>query len=190
MNPFVFVTKVKTQQEKDKLIAEAKARWDAIPGEHSHLIAESEDHYLAAVEASIEIERPEIHPARPLTSEELAKQNGQLMFSQIFGDRADSDATGCAALDDLSKANRDAAFQKLVGSGQRPESQLEKMIRAAIEKAMDRNVPRRESERTAILPKMAAETEGDNSNVARFIRAYVDNDEQTMRGIARELVAA
>jgi hypothetical protein len=188
-------TVVKTEAEKRELLKQAKAEWDAIDPAISHLVAASEEHYLARIADGIEIERQPFVPASPPTAQEEAALNGRLTMLRLYGDRASDPYDGLPdALREMAKANDEAEFQKLlVGPGKRAESQLESMIRNAIEKAMsNRNVPRGESDRTGIgiMPRLAAATEDDTSAAARFIRAYVDNDEQTMRGIARELVAA
>jgi hypothetical protein len=191
MDPFV--KKVRTEAEKAALIAEAKKEWDRLDPSISHLVAPSEDHYLARVSAGIDVEREAFVPARELTAAELAKQNGELMFMQMFGDRADSRETGIPALDNLVAERERADFQKLLGPSQRAESALEGLIRSIVVKAIENpSVPRRASDRTGlgIIPRAAAASEGDDSAVARFLRAYVSGDVTTQRQIARSLAAA
>jgi hypothetical protein len=45
-------------------------------------------------------------------------------------------------------------------------------------------------ERAGIMPKLADFAEKTDSPVAEFLHAYIRGDEQTMRGIARQLVAS
>jgi len=166
MDPFV--KKVRTEAEKAALIAEAKKEWDRLDPAISHLVAPSEDYYLARVSAGIDVEREAFAPARELTAAELAKQNGELMFMQIFGDRADSHETGIPALDTLVAERERADFQKLLGPGQRAESALEGLIRSIVVKAIENpSVPRRASDRTelGIIPRAAAARVASHSGV-------------------------
>jgi len=190
MDPFCKA--VKTEEEKRALIEQARVEWDKL-GPVSHLVASSEEDYLSKIADSIIVEKTTFTPARELTAAELAKQNGELMFMQIFGDRADSRETGIPALDALVAERERADFQKLLGPGQRAESSLEGLIRSIVVKAIENpSVPRRASDRTGlgIIPRAAAASEGDNSDVARFLRAYVENDTATQRKIARSLATA
>src|SRR5216684_3113626 len=177
------IKRVKTQEEKDKLIGEAKKLWDSIPGEISHLVAASEDDYLQGISNSIEVGRvPSIEP-RPATAEELARQNGTLMFMQLYGDRADSSDTGIAALDALTKANKEESLRKLLGP-QRRESALEGMVRSIVVKAIgNQSAPRRQSEREGIIPRLAAAAaeEDASSLLSKFLQGYVNGDEAAMR---------
>ncbi len=185
MNPFI--RKVKSQEEKDALLAAARVEWDKL-GEFNHLVASSEEVYLSKIADSIIVERTPFTSARELSADELAKQNGALMFSQIFGTRADDKYSSIPAFAEMQKAQERRDLEKLLGPARRAETWLETLVREAINKVQ--SVPRRASERTGIIPRAAAASQGDNSDVARFLRAYVENDTATQREIARSLAAA
>ena len=174
--------KVKSQAEKDELLRQARAEWDAIPGELKHLVASSDEDYIAKVADSIEVEPVKFVAPREASAAELAKQNGELLFEQMYGPRIDH-GTGIAALDELSKANQDAELRKLLGPADRGETWLEEMVRKAINKVQ--SVPRRESEREGIHPAMSAMGR-DDSPVGRFVKAWIDRDTAAMREIVRE----
>ena len=188
MDPFRKV--VKTEEEKRALIAVAKKEWDALDPTISHLVASSEEDYLSRIADGIEVEKEVFVPARELTATELAKQNGELMFSQMYGDRADDKYSSVPALAAMEKAQERGDFEKLVGRARPAETWLEELVRQAITKVQ--TVPRRASDRSelGIVPRMAAASEGDNSDVARFVRAFVAGDEDGMRQVARELASA
>jgi hypothetical protein len=141
--------KVKTQAEKDALIREARATYDAVPNQHRHIFAASDEDYLSRVADHIEVEHPTFTPPRALTSAELAKQDGRLNCMRIFGDRADSDATGIPAIDQMVEKQKRDDLGKLLGPVPRPPSELDGIIEAALAKVLadGRRVPRRESER-------------------------------------------
>ncbi len=104
-------------------------------------------------------------------------------------DRADSSDTGIAALDALTKANKEESLRKLLGPGQRAESELEGLIRSMVLKAIDNpSAPRRGV--LGIVERMATWSAGEDSDAARFVRAYVANDTAAQREIARSLAAA
>ncbi len=186
MNPLL--RRVKTQEEKDALLKQAKAEWDALDPAISHLVAASEQDYLSKIADSIIVEREPFTPARELTAER-AHQDGELMFMRLYGDRADSSDTGIAALDALTKANKEESLRKLLGPGQRAESELEGLIRSMVLKAIDNpSAPRRGV--LGIVERMATWSAGEDSDAARFVRAYVANDTAAQREIARSLAAA
>ena len=182
MNPLMKT--VRTQAEKDELLRLARAEWDAIPGEFKHLVASSDEEYIAKVADSIIVEKTPFTPARELTAAELAKQNGKLLFEQMYGPRIDH-GTGIAALDELSKANQDAELRKLLGPADRAETWLEEMVRKAINKAQ--SAPRRSV--LSLEERMLSWSQGD-SDAVRFLRARVAGDLATQRQIARSLAAA
>jgi len=187
------IKRVKTQEEKDKLIGEAKKLWDSIPGEISHLVAASEDDYLQGISNSIEVGRvPSIEP-RPATAEETAELNGHLLMMRLYGDRADSDTTGIPAIDDLMAKKERNDLEKLLGPGKRAESALEITVREMVRKAIgNQSVPRRESDREGIVPRMArlAAQEDASSLLSKFLQGYVDGDEAAMRKVAASLATA
>ena len=184
------IKRVKTQEEKDKLIAEAKKLWDSIPGEISHLVAASEDDYLQGVSNLIEVEKVPFIEPRPATAAELAKQNGELMFSQMFGDRADDKYSSIPAFAEMQKAQEQRDLEKLLGPGRRAESALESIVRSIVVKAIENpSAPRRV---LGIVERMAIWSAGEDSDsdAAKFIRAYAANDTAAQREIARSLAAA
>lgn len=193
--PFEMVRKVATQKEKDRLLKEARETWDNVPDDLKHLVAASDEYYLSKISDNIIVEAPVFVEPRSLTAEERAEQNGQLLFQQIYGDRATdrNHETGCRAVDDLWKSRQESELAKLLGPAKREQSALESMVRSIVVKAMgNQSAPRGESDRMGlgILPKVVAATADDDSNVARFLRAYVENDTETQRQIARSLAAA
>ena len=194
MDPFI--RKVKSQAEKDALMAEAKKVWDQL-GSVSHLVCSDEESYLTNVSNSIEVERESFTPARALTAEELVAQDGGLMFSRIYGDRADSGKFGCAAIDDLMAKRERDDLEKLLGPGRRAESALEITVRELVHKAMSNpsHVPsEHDRSHIAIAPQgvhpvmMAAAT--DDSPTAKFVAAWINKDTAAMRQIARSLAEA
>ncbi len=180
--------RVKTQEEKDKLIAEAKKLWDSIPGEVSHLVASSEEDYLSKIADSIIVERETFTAPRELTPAELAKQDGEIMFMRMYDGRIDH-GTGIAALDALTKANKEESLRKLLAPGQRAESELEGLIRSMVLKTIDNNpsAPRRGV--LSLEERMLIWSEGD-SDAIRFLRARIAGDLVTQREIARSLATA
>ncbi len=182
MDPFRKV--VKSQKEKDELLRLARAEWEAIPGELKHLVAANDEEYLGKLSDSIIVERAPFTPPRPLTSEELARQNGELMHLQLYGDRASDRYDGLPdALREVVKAQDDEALAKLTAPAKRGETLLEQLVREAINKVQ--SGPRRESGRTVLTleERMAAWGEG-------FIRARIAGDLVRQREIARSLAAA
>jgi hypothetical protein len=143
------IRKVKSQAEKDELLKQAKREWDAIDPAISRLVAESEDHYLAAIAATIEVENIPFTPARELTAEELARQDGALMFSQIYGDRADNNVPD--VFKKMVAEQEAVAFQKLIAPGQRAKNTFEAMVEEAIEALTKRSNIRRESDREPLV---------------------------------------
>src|SRR5712692_5230854 len=103
MNPFI--RKVKSQEEKDALIAEARREWDKL-GADSHLVAASEEDYLQSISNSIEVEKVPFVEPRPLTTAERTQQDGGLMLLRIMGDRS-GDRYDClsGSLREVAKAN-------------------------------------------------------------------------------------
>lgn len=183
---------VRTQAEKDALLAAARVEWDKL-GELQPMVARSEEEYLSKISDSIIIEREPFTPARELTTTETAELNGRLMFSQLYGDRAESSATGVAAIDDLVAEQERAALEKLIGPARRAESALESMVRSIVVKTIgNHSVPRRESEREGIIPRLAAAASEENANspLARFLTSYVKGDRAGMKSVAKELAAA
>jgi hypothetical protein len=147
--------KVKTQAEKDALIRQARATYDAIPDEHKHIFAASDEDYLSCVADNIEVEMPVYSQPRELTASELTKQNGELINMHVFGDRCASGSTGIPAIDEMVEKRERQEFEKLVGPARRSETWLENLVREALNKAQ--SVPRRESEREPLaLAKRAS----------------------------------
>jgi hypothetical protein len=185
--------RVKSLEEKNALLEKRRELWNSSPPESTHLIARSEEDFVGRFAENIIVEREDFVPARELTTAERTAQDGELLFQQIYGDRAtDIDhQTGCAALDELWKAKQDADLQKFLGPAKRVESELDAMVRKAVEDVLAKrgSVPS-EHEREGILPRMAAASEGDDSSAARFLRSYVNHDDAGMRRVARELAAA
>ncbi len=182
MDPFCKA--VKTEEEKRALIEQARVEWDKL-GPVSHLVASSEEDYLSKIADSIIVERETFTAPRPLTSEELARQNGELMHLQIYGDRASDRYDGLPdALREVVKAQDDEALAKLTAPAKRGETLLEQLVREAINKVQ--SGPRRESGRTVLTleERMAAWCEGDDTDAARFIRARVAGDLAAQRKIA------
>jgi len=191
MDPFT--KRVKSQQEKDALIAEARREWDE--GELTHLVGDDQESFLANFGQAIIVEQEPFVEPRQLTKAERDALDSELLVEQIFGDRI-SKPTGIETFDRLDEQEREA-FRKSLAPAVRSQNTLEVMVESAISKAVATALTKRagtrsESDRTGlgIMPRLAAATEGNNSDAARFVRAYVENDEQTMRGIARSLAAA
>jgi hypothetical protein len=184
--------KVRTQEEKNALLKEAREEWEKVPPEFRHLVADSAEDYLEKVASCIEVEPQPFTPARPLTVAELAVFDGELMFSRIFGDRADSSATGISALDELAAEQEREAFEKLAGPARRSESLFQSLVRQALEKVLEkRTIPMRESERPGLeIHPVMHEMAHDDSDAGRFIRAWIANDTAGMREIAHSLAAA
>jgi hypothetical protein len=104
-----------TLVERQERIREALANYNAVPAELKRLIANSDDEVVAKVETATPLAPVEVEPARPLTSEELAKQNGRLVMLQLFGDRASDPYEGLPpALRAMAQANDEREFHKLV----------------------------------------------------------------------------
>lgn len=160
--------KVKSQAEKDALIREAREGWNRL-GEHSHLIAESEEHYLSRVSDAIAIEQEPFVPPRSLTAEELAKQNAELMLSEILGARVDDKYSSIPVFAEMQKAQERRDLEKLLGPGQRSKNALQAMIDSAVEEAVSTFrksavAPRRESEREPlVIRKGVSSTHRTNS---------------------------
>jgi hypothetical protein len=186
MDPFRRV--VKSQQEKDELLRLAKQEWDKLDPGISHLVAASEDDYLAGVSAGIEVEKEAFVPARELTRAERDKMDGELLFEQMYGPRIDH-GTGIAALDALAKANEDEALRKLLGPGEGAESSLEGLIRSIVVKVVENPSSGQRRSVLSLEERMLRWSEGD-SDVVRFLRARVAGDLATQRKIARSLAAA
>jgi hypothetical protein len=198
-NPFVKV--VKSQQERDALIAAAKKEWDALPASVSHVVCSDEQTFLSNFASTIEVEKAFVEP-RPATAEERASLTGQLLLAQIMGnDRADAfhqreAGTGCAAIDAAWAEKEREEFEKLIGAPARHhENAVQAMIRQAVEKAASNCgvvVNEHDRSRFAIMPALAARASEDapGSTLARFLTAYVTGDVRTQREVARELASA
>src|SRR5258707_6811883 len=111
MNPLF--KKVRTQAEKDELLRQARIEYENIPGELKHLVAASDEEFLGKLSESIIVDAPEFIPAREATQAEKDELTGRLLFSQIYGQRADSDLTGIPAIDDLMAKREREEFEKL-----------------------------------------------------------------------------
>jgi hypothetical protein len=188
--------RVKSLEEKNALLKAARDEWERIPGAHQHLVAASDEEYLGKISDNIVIESPALVRPRELSTAELDRQNGELVFAQIFGQRADDrDArTGNAAIDALWENTQQDEFAKLVGPARRQETLLESLVGKALDSVLrktGRTLPMRESERPGleIHPVMHAMGR-DDSDAGRFVKAWIDNDKGTMREIARSLAAA
>lgn len=189
MNPFE--KKVRTQTEKDELLRQARAEWDRL-GElqMQDMVARSEAEFLGKLSDSIIVEKEPFVAPRELTAAEKAAMDGRLMFSQIYGDRADSSDTGIPALDDLAKANQEEAFRKLLGPAQRAESALEGLIRSVVVKVVENpSSARRHRNVLSLEERLLAWAGESRSDVVRFLRARVAGDLTTQRQIARALAA-
>lgn len=193
MNPFF--KKVRTQAEKDELLRQARIEYESIPPQFAHLVAASDEDYMAKVADTIEVEVPVYVQPRPLTAAEEAELNGRLVCEQmrynvdLYGNIPDG------PLKDFARAQDEAELQKFLAPTRRAESFLESLVRQAFEKvAGNQSVPRRESDREplAIIPKVAqlAAEQDSNSDVAKFLAAYIAKDEPRMRRVARELASA
>src|SRR5258708_3358301 len=137
MNPFTRKL-VKSQAEKDRLIQEAAKEWDEL-GEHSYLVAASEEDYLTRVADGIEVESPAFVPARELTKAERDEIDGELLFSKIYDGR-----TSYVASEDvpawyrpIHEQEQRASFEKLVAPAIRERKWLEAMVNEAFEKARE-----------------------------------------------------
>ena len=181
MDPFRKV--VKSQKEKDELLRLARAEWEAIPGELKHLVAANDEEYLGKLSDSIIVERAPFTPPRPLTSEELARQNGELMHLQLYGDRASDRYDGLPdALREVVKAQDDEALAKLTAPAKRGETLLEQLVREAIAKVQ--SGPSREKRGVPSLEeRLLIWSEGD-SDAIRFLRARIAGDLAAQRKIA------
>ncbi len=202
MNPIF--RKVKTQAEKDALIADARRAWDAAD-ELVHLLGGDQENYLAQVTDSIEVESPAFVQHRELTAVEKAELDTEQGLLSCFGG-----VYAPVEIPDwyrpIHEQEQRASFEKLVGPAIRERNSLEAMFKAAIEKAVreqlakGRTTPsverqtipiRRLSEREAIHPAMAA-VAGDDSDAGRLVKAWLENNREAMREIVRrcELAAA
>lgn len=178
MDPLI--KRVKTEKEKVALIAEAKKQWDALDPAISHLVAVSEEAFLAGAADRIEVEREPFVPARPPTAAETAELDGKLMFMQLYGDRADdrNHKTGCEGLDKVWEQHEAQELVKLFGPALRQKSEIQLAVDAAVADLLSkgRTVPRRESEREPlVIRKGASSTHRINSGG----RIEVDGNECT-----------
>ena len=163
------------------------------------MFAPSEEELIGTIRASMPVAASVVERPRPLTADEAARVNNEIdarvNVARIFGDRADSGATGISALDTFVAEKERGELEKLLGPGQRSKNALQAMIDSAVEEAVSTFrksavATRRETEREGIVPRMAAASQGDNSDAAKFVRAFVAGDEEGMRRVARELASA
>jgi hypothetical protein len=206
MNPFA-KTVVKTQDEKDELLRQARAEWDKL-GAHQHLIAESDEIYLRGVADMIEIEQPTCAP-QPTTAMEKREIENKLRtavhLDRMYGGRMYDDGTAVSVLDKAWKEKQDRELAEFLAPARRAESALDKVIEAAIEKAVHRMVEKASGssvdratiptkpipERESLVPLLKAGIEENaSSDAARFLSAFVRGDDATMRSICRSLAAA
>ncbi len=187
-----FTKRVKSQEEKNELLRLAKQEWDEA-GEFAHLLGDDQENYLQKTADNIIVEAERIEP-RALTPMEKAALDDQQGRLEIFGGKyADKEYSAIPAIAELERAQEEAGLQKLLGPADRAESQLESLVRGIVQKTVGNlTVPVRESDREglAIMPRLAAATQGDDSDAAKFLRAFVSNDEKGMRRVARELAMA
>ncbi len=199
MDPLI--KRVKTEEQKNALLKAAREQWDSIPDEFKHLVAASDEDFLAKVAGTIEVGSPAFTPPRAANAEERASLTGELLFSQIYGDRADAyrqreAGTGCAALDAAWAEKEREEFEKLIGApARRQENAVQAMIRKALESVLSkrREIPsEHDRSQVGIVPRLAkaAADEDASSALSRFLSAYVAGNEQAMRSVARELVEA
>jgi hypothetical protein len=198
--------KVKSIEERDKLVNDALAQYNKVPAEHQHLICNDDSELVAVIETAVEIESPTVPTPRSLTAAEMAAQDGRLHFMRIFGDRADDDNVPDWFIRIEEKENREW-LEKLVGPQRMAENRLTAMFAEMVEKAVSealakvRATPsihretiliRPQPMREGIMPKLAgvANEQSPGSDLARFLTAYVGGDEQAMRRVAHELAAA
>jgi hypothetical protein len=155
MNPIF--RKVKNEEEKTALLRQARAIYDAVPFEHQHLFARSDEDFLSTVSENIEVIPSTYTPPRDLTASELDAQNARLNVLAVFGNR-ETDSTSWDMPPALKQfhADRDAAeFSKLVAPARRAETVLENAIREAMTKVLAKGavgVNEHDRSRFAITP--------------------------------------
>ena len=185
--------RLKTQEEKNALLAKRRAEWNAIPADLRDRVAASEDDFTERYADMIEVEKAPFNPARDLTADELVEQNGSLMYLRLYGDRASDPYDGLPdALREVAKAQHNEAVAKITAPLRRSESLLQSLVRQALEKVLEkRTIPMRESERPGLeIHPVMHEMARDDSDAGRFIRAWIANDTAGMREIAHSLAAA
>ena len=200
MDPFI--KKVRTQAEKDALIAEARRAWDQA-GEFTHLLGGDEESYLAKISDSIIVEGEPFIPARALTSAEKDQQNADLLLMQMRYNAHPYENLP-PVLRTVAEAQDAAGLAKLLGPALRERNTLAGMIESAIAKAVRtalakgssspsinrETIPvRSQPVREGIHPAMSAIAH-DDSDIGRFVKAWIDGDTATQREIASELAAA
>jgi hypothetical protein len=178
------------EAEREEELRSARAAYDAVAPELQHMVADNDGDFLAKIDAGIQIEPLTLSEPRPLSASARQAQDCELLIEQWGYTDPYRDLP--PALRASAEARDRESLQKLLGPGQRAKNELEQMIGAAVEKAVRELavMPRRETDREGIMPRLAAATEGDDSEAARFVRAYVEGDKRTQRLIARELAAA
>src|SRR5258708_2349482 len=183
-------------------LKDARADFERVDPALQHMIAESNDDFFAKFEtpvAATNIDEP-----RPLTKAEQTELDVELNRQMFGGKYAPQSGTGCKALDDLAKANEEAGLQKLLAPALRERNTLAGMIESAIAKAVRtalakgssspsinrETIPvRSQPVREGIHPAMSAIAH-DDSDIGRFVKAWIDGDTATQRKIASELAAA
>lgn len=204
--PSPFEKRKVTKEEREEILRKARQEWDAV-GEHQVIFGNRTDEdYLRAVDAGLEVIGTEyVEPAAQTALEKQEFENRIVWEDHLSRLRIPipgSELCGIPAIDKLTKEDNDRELEKFLRPARDAETSLRKMVEEVVTRALRkaggesslpssglriRPVPSREG----IMPIVKAAAEfSENSDLTRFLTAFAENNEPAMRQIVRELEAA
>lgn len=204
MNPFA--KRKVTAEERKAILAEARKTWDSI-GEHQVIFGNRTDEdYLSAIDAGLEVTGGEFVEPAPQTAFEKQEFESRIVWedhlSRLRIPIPGKELTGIAAIDKAWKETQDAEMQKFLAPARNAETSLQKMVEDVVARVLrkasgESSLPssglriRPTPERQGLVPMLEKAREfSENSDAFQFLSAYVSGDEAGMRKLVRELEAA